>query len=179
MISLANLTDIDLLTKSWGKVRSGKPLSVLKISKGIDKVTLADFLANKEEKLKIIYNDLKNGNFKATPVKVTIIEKDNIKSVLSLPGDHGSTVDNNKKYRIISVPAVKDRVVQRALLELIYPSITKAISNGVSYCGAKAENAMIEITKFFLVIFIFFRYLILIGLNSKRGPLGRPITTFP
>ncbi|MFA7278208.1 MAG: reverse transcriptase domain-containing protein [Candidatus Gracilibacteria bacterium] len=120
--NLVELSNPFLLKKSWLSVRRGKTEKIATRSKGIDGVSLFDFGQNLPENLSILSEELRLGKYHAQPVKVVLEKK------------------NNGKFRIISVPTIRDRIVQRAMLELFKPCLTPVISTGVSYCGAKNDE---------------------------------------
>lgn len=70
---------------------------------GIDKVTINDFQINLTENLKILIKILEDGSYEPLPfLKITIPKSDN---------------DN----RNISIPTIRDRIVQSALLNILEP----------------------------------------------------------
>jgi RNA-directed DNA polymerase len=92
--SLAHLLNEEMLTESYKRLnRRGAP--------GIDGVTIRGFGENAEENIRALYEELKSGRYRATSVRRVYIPK------------------ANGKQRPIGIPTVKDRIVQRAVAEII------------------------------------------------------------
>jgi RNA-directed DNA polymerase len=92
--SLAHLLNEEMLTESYkGLNRRGSP--------GIDGVTIRGFGENIEENIRALHSELKSGRYRATSVRRVYIPK------------------ANGKQRPIGIPTVKDRIVQRAVAEII------------------------------------------------------------
>jgi len=85
------------LRLAWNKVKEkeGGP--------GVDRVTVEEFEQNLEENLNSLQNQLEKGAYKPLPVLRAYIGKEN-----------GSR-------RSIGIPAVRDRIVQQALLSVLSP----------------------------------------------------------
>ncbi|MBI5415084.1 hypothetical protein HZA38_06265 [Candidatus Peregrinibacteria bacterium] len=128
-ISLQNLSKIRSLETAWGLVKSRKSIESRKNSRGIDKVSLEDFEKNLSENLNLISNKLRNNSYEPDSVKIVPQKKE------------------NGKYRFIAVPTIRDRIVQRAMLELFMPYIKNIIQTGVSYCGVKNDENEAMCTK--------------------------------
>ena len=87
-----------LLKKSFRQVRKSK-------SAGVDKITAKEYAKNLDENLYNLYQRLRRGQYVATPVKRIWIDKE------------------GGKKRPIGIPALEDKIVQRAvstLLNVIY-----------------------------------------------------------
>jgi RNA-directed DNA polymerase len=96
--SLAHRIDLYLLKKSFRQVRQSK-------SAGVDKITAKEYAKNLDENLYNLYQRLRRGQYVATPVKRIWIDKE------------------GGKKRPIGIPALEDKIVQRAvstLLNVIY-----------------------------------------------------------
>lgn len=85
-------------------------------------MSITDFENDLASNLDEIRSDLVAGNFNFSPLKGTAVPK---------PG--------KAKDRLICMPTVRDRVVQKALLFLINRHAFPLINNGVSFCGI-SEN---------------------------------------
>jgi group II intron reverse transcriptase/maturase len=104
------------LREAWDSLNK-RPQSV-----GLDQVHISDFKLDLENNLLKLSEDLKNKTFQ--PVKL-------LPSLLKKP---------EGGYRVLKIPAVRDRVVQRALLNEISPALETAYqlsSNGVSFAYVK------------------------------------------
>jgi group II intron reverse transcriptase/maturase len=96
--SVAHRIDLYLLKKSFRQVRQSK-------SAGVDKITARRYAKNLDENLYNLYQRLRRGQYVATPVKRIWIDKE------------------GGKKRPIGIPALEDKIVQRAvstLLDVIY-----------------------------------------------------------
>lgn len=96
--SIAHRIDMYLLRKSFMEIRKSK-------SAGVDKVTAKEYIENLDENLYKLYERLRRGQYAATPVKRIWIDKE------------------NGKKRPIGIPALEDKIVQKAvhsILEAIY-----------------------------------------------------------
>jgi retron-type reverse transcriptase len=76
----------------------------MKLSEGIDKESLYDFRLNEQQNLRHLLEQLKSGNYKFSALKV-------------LP----KLKSNKKNYRGLSIPIVKDRIIQKAMLKILTP----------------------------------------------------------
>ena len=96
--SLAHRMDLYLLKKCFRQVRKSK-------SAGVDKITAVQYAGELDENLYKLYQRLRRGQYVATPVKRIWIDKE------------------GGKKRPIGIPALEDKIVQRAvstLLNVIY-----------------------------------------------------------
>lgn len=105
--SLAHLLTPDLLWHSLdGLNQKGAP--------GVDEVTVEQYTKNAAANVKELHQDLKGNRYKATSVRRVYIPK------------------ANGKLRPLGIPTVKDRVVQRAVAEIV-GAIYEPYFLGVSY----------------------------------------------
>ena len=88
--SLAHRIDLYLLKKSFRQVRKSK-------SAGVDKITAKEYAKNLDENLYKLHQRLRRGQYVATPVKRIWIDKE------------------GGKKRPIGIPALEDKIVQRAV----------------------------------------------------------------
>ncbi|MBI4443187.1 MAG: hypothetical protein HY649_07410 [Acidobacteria bacterium] len=90
------------LQLAWKKISKSN-----KFSHGFDDVTIQQFATNLEENLQAICRDLKYRTFRFTPARGLLVQED------------------SGKKRPIKVPAVRDRVVLKAVESLIYPKFCR------------------------------------------------------
>jgi RNA-directed DNA polymerase len=136
------------LFNAWkGLYKKTKPLS--RNTVGIDGICINDFHANSKGHLARLAEELREREFKFAPLKPYLIPK------------------ANKKLRLISVPTVRDRIVQRALVEYLSEKYHDKLANNVSFgfvrgrgvqlaaeiaCKSRAKHPWIyktDITSFF------------------------------
>jgi RNA-directed DNA polymerase len=92
--SLAHLLNPELLKFALGSLnKHGAP--------GVDKVTMTEFAGNAEENIAILHQELKEGKYRAASVRRAYIPK------------------SKGKLRPLGIPTVRDRVVQKAMAEII------------------------------------------------------------
>lgn len=107
-------------------------------SRGFDEITIEEFEDNLSRELKKVRAELLSGKYKFTPLKGVAIPKE------------GKTKEGKPKYRPLKVPAIRDRVVQKAIELTITPHIKKAykIDNAASYAyirGRSVEDAVLKV----------------------------------
>lgn len=95
---------IEQLTTAWARVQQGSAAA------GVDGMTIELFAANALLQLKGIQRQLQQESYQAQPAKGFLIPK------------------KSGGKRLIGIPTVRDRVVQRYLLQAVYPSLDKALS---------------------------------------------------
>src|SRR4030066_1900644 len=116
------------LENAWKQVRANRG------SAGVDGVTIEEFEQNSQQNLAEIERQLKENRYVPQPVKRVLIPKD------------------NGKMRQLGVPAIKDRVVQQALknvLEPIFENIFLPQSHGYrpntdAHAAVRKAEAFIE-----------------------------------
>ncbi len=92
--TLVHLMDVDFLREAYRKTRkSGAP--------GVDKVTAEEYAKNLDENLRDLYERLRSGRYKASPVERAWLDKE----------------EGGK--RPIGKPAFEDKIVQRAVVMLL------------------------------------------------------------
>lgn len=125
-----NICQKSALKSAWKKLHK-HPQSV-----GLDKVTVAEFRTDLDENLEEIRGLLESKKYK--PVKL-------LPYMLKKP---------EGGYRVLRIPAVRDRVIQRAILDEITPALEKRFGinkNGVSYAytnGGGVKRAALELVKY-------------------------------
>ncbi|MBU1683545.1 hypothetical protein KJ742_06415, partial [Patescibacteria group bacterium] len=115
------LINQDLLTKHWNKIYAQKSEEKRWTSRGIDDISLKDFVKKEDENLNILFVSLEKRLFSFSPAKIVRIEKPD--------GDD----------RFLAVPTVRDRIVHSAILEILTSIFYPHINTGVSYCGVKQQ----------------------------------------
>lgn len=86
-----------ILKEAWKKVRSNNG------SSGIDRVTIKKYEENLEENIRTLLAELKEKNYRPSPVRRVYIPK------------------KNGKMRPLGIPTIKDRIVQQALVMRLEP----------------------------------------------------------
>ena len=93
-LSIAHLLTPQALYRAFNSLRK-------EASAGVDGVTYAEYAANAEERVHELYERLKGKRYRAQPLRRTYIPKE------------------NGEQRPISIPALEDKVVQKATVELL------------------------------------------------------------
>lgn len=132
------LSDERTLREAWRKIHKNPR------SAGIDEITIDEFRDRLETELDDLCDKLLNGKYKPQLLKGHPLEK----------GKNHSQEADNKEYRILKIPTVRDRVIQKAIERLIEPYLTKKykLSNKVSFAymeGGSVERAAIQIRKYY------------------------------
>ena len=121
-LSIAHLLTPEALYRAFKALRKDA-------SAGVDGVTYAEYAANAEENVQRLYERLKGKRYRAQPLRRTYIPKE------------------NGEQRPISIPALEDKVVQRAtvaLLNAIYEQDFLPCSYGFRP-GRSAQQALDEV----------------------------------
>lgn len=111
------LTDIAspiALQNAWKAISAGKLGKPTAERRGHDGVSLIDFSRHQESSILQLAQQLRSGSFSFSPLDAVTIPK------------------GGNKYRVICIPTVNDRVVQRAILDQI-TSKQKWMANPISY----------------------------------------------
>ncbi len=132
------LSDERTLREAWKKIHKNPR------SSGIDQITIDEFRDKLETELGEIVKMLRGGKYKPQLLKGHPLEK----------GKNHSVVSDNKEYRILKIPTVRDRVVQKAIEQLVEPYLSKkyALYNSVSYAyvdSGSVEKAAIQVRKYY------------------------------
>lgn len=94
--NLAHLLTVELLGEAFRRLRKDA-------SPGIDGVTATVFEQDLERNLEALHRRLRDGRYRAQPVRRVFIEKE------------------NGKKRALGIPALEDKIVQRAVLIILEP----------------------------------------------------------
>jgi RNA-directed DNA polymerase len=111
------------VSRCWQRLYSSKSKEIRRTSSGSDGITINKFEANAYQQLLQITNDLSSKKYIFAP----------------LQGHFKSKKPSKKKYRLLTVPTVRDRIVQRYLLQIVQPLVFDYINTGVSYCGVRRQ----------------------------------------
>jgi len=136
---LTRLADQKILRSSW------KALHKEPFSYGIDKITIDEFRNNLENELDGLSTLLSSGKYTPQMLRGHPLEK----------GKPRSRVTDKKDYRILKIPTVRDRVVQKAIEGLISEHLNKrykVVNNGVSFAYVKdggVEKAAEQIRQYY------------------------------
>lgn len=106
--SLAHLITVDFLRESFQRLRKDA-------AAGVDGVTWADYSVDLDQRLKDLHTRLREGRYRAQPVRRAYIEKE------------------NGELRPLGVTSLEDKIVQRAvvsILEAIYEQDFHSFSHG-------------------------------------------------
>lgn len=114
------LSNVLLLNKSLDQILKSKPKKKQASSKGCDGISLLEFKKNKEIYLEKLSKDLLEGTYK----------HDNLFG-------YALSKEDPSKFRLIACSTIKDRIIHRAILSLIYNKLIPLIDTKVSYCGIK------------------------------------------
>lgn len=113
-----------ILKEAWKKVRSNNG------SSGVDRVTIKKYEENLEENIRTLLAELKEKNYRPSPVRRVYIPK------------------KNGKMRPLGIPTIKDRIVQQALVMRLEPFFEANVFHENS-CGFRpgrdAETALRKI----------------------------------
>lgn len=108
------VTSYTSLKKTWEFLRA-RTKRTSRNTAGIDGVSINDFAIDPKPELRRLSQSLDANEFKFSDLRPHLIQK------------------TNGKDRLICVPTVRDRIVQRALLNFLTKKYLKRISNPISY----------------------------------------------
>ena len=92
--SLAHMMTEAFLTDTWTMLNK-------KGAAGVDRETIEHYALNLDERIRDLHQRLKQGNYRAPPVRSVEIPK------------------SNGKFRLLGIPTVEDRLVQAAVARLL------------------------------------------------------------
>ena len=118
------LTDRKLMS-AWKQVEANKGCG------GIDKETIETYKADEDNKILQLLQELKNKEYKPTPVKRVYIPKKN--------GDK----------RPLGIPVIKDRIVQQSVVNVLSPKFEDGIFHKCS-CGYRPERGIERVMQIIL-----------------------------
>lgn len=115
MTALKQISSLNNLSISWSKIYKGSgPYS--RMVSGVDKESIADFNSNSETKLRELSYSLRSkSRYRYALLRPVLIKK------------------KSGKDRLICVPTVRDRIVQRSILEHLSKDNRYGLDNGVSF----------------------------------------------
>lgn len=108
------ITSRDSLERSWSYLFK-KTKKTSRNTTGIDGQSINDFRADEKGFLNSLSRDIANGEYNSSALKPFLIPK------------------KGNKYRLICVPTVRDRIVQRAVLDFLTDKYRNLIDNNISY----------------------------------------------
>ena len=104
----------DSLWDAWRHLyKNAKPSS--RNTVGSDEISINDFERNAHMHLRLLHNDLALGHYKFSNLRPVLLKK------------------RNGKDRLICIPTVRDRVVQRAILNFLADKYNPKLQNKISY----------------------------------------------
>ena len=118
------ITSRESLEKSWKRLLT-KTKKSSRNTTGVDGISINDFEKDSKRLLTQLAKDIKLNLFKFSPLKPFLIPK------------------KSGKDRLICVPTVRDRIVQRTLLDYLAKTYKKQIDNEISY-GFVPERSVKE-----------------------------------
>jgi len=118
------LTDRKLMS-AWKQVEANKGCG------GIDKETIETFKADEDNKILQLLQELRNKEYKPTPVKRVYIPKKN--------GDK----------RPLGIPVIKDRIVQQSIVNVLSPKFEDGIFHKCS-CGYRPDRGIERVMQIIL-----------------------------
>lgn len=121
---LDELGEVSNLRSAWRSLHKNPK------SYGIDDVTIDEFRDNLDGELAKLSESIKTGTYKPDKLRGHPLEK----------GKSSSSASDKTDYRILKIPTVRDRVVQKAIEQLIITPLDNKYSinnNGVSFAYVK------------------------------------------
>jgi len=120
--SLNAIASYATLDRAWRDLfKRSRPKS--RNTLGIDDASINDFARDPKPRLRMISTQLKSGEFAFNRLRPHLVIK-----------------PDGKKYRLICVPTVNDRVVQRALLDFLTDKYGSRFKNSISYGFIKGRS---------------------------------------
>ncbi|BCW90536.1 hypothetical protein sos41_37070 [Alphaproteobacteria bacterium SO-S41] len=118
----SKILSVSALTEAWN---SSRDRSRARGGDGVDHVTSAIFKRNLAANISAIHSEIKSGQFGYAPLRVIRIPK-----------------TNNDKFRIICVPTVRDRLVQRSICAYLENKRKFPIYNNSSFGFLKGVSTL-------------------------------------
>lgn len=100
----SNFLDLNNFQRAWSKVAENRGCA------GVDRETISSFAANQTVNIYQLLNTVANGSYQPLPCKQVVIPK------------------KNGTQRELKIPTVRDRIVQQALLNVLYPLMEEKFS---------------------------------------------------
>lgn len=113
-------------------------------SAGVDEVSISDFRDRLETELDKLRDNLQSKKYRPKRLKGHPLEK----------GKNTARITDSKEYRILKIPTVRDRVVQKSIEQLIGNELEKKyeLNNGVSFAyikGGSVEKAALKVREYY------------------------------
>ena len=112
--ALASISNFEALKHAWRDLNAAATARSRRTI-GTDRVSINDYAIDLTRHLRLLSLELARAKFDFTPLRPQLIPK------------------SNNKMRVICVPTVKDRIVQRSLLNHLWHRYGKHFSNDISY----------------------------------------------
>jgi len=112
--ALEKVATFPKLERAWRNIHS-RARAASRNTRGVDGVSLNDFAIDPKPRLRTLARDLASGEYEFAPLRPHLIPK------------------TNGKDRLICVPTVGDRIVQRALLNFLTSKYLSRLQNEISY----------------------------------------------
>lgn len=129
---LEKLSSIDFLKKSWATLNKAN-----KASKGVTDETIEDFSNNLETNLKVISSQISKGKYQFSKVRPVALKKER------------KNDNETQKYRPLRIAEVRDRLVQKALTNILDEILSGKfdLDNECSFAYRKNRNVEQAILK--------------------------------
>lgn len=124
--SLHLATSWESLNSAWKSLyRKTRPSS--RNTVGVDDLSINDFARDDEANINRLHREIRDGKFHFSKLRPHLIQK------------------ASGKDRLICIPTVKDRIVQRALLDFLSMKYHERLANKISYGFVKYRNVRIAV----------------------------------
>lgn len=127
-IALRQVASVRSLSEAWRRLNRAAT-GAKRLSAGVDDQTVADFSRAAERHLTELSRDLLAGRFSFRPLRMHTLIKP------------------NGKKRIIAIPCVRDRIVQRALLDYLHTRDKYTLANELSYGFIRGKSVRLAVER--------------------------------
>ena len=127
------ICDIYTLQRAWAEVRAGRTRAARHKGAGVDGVTVADWDADWQTRLRALQASLWQGTYRPSPLLWFDVPRRRSSPPTAPPRRSPSTRGTRMKMRRLGIPTVTDRVAQRAaknVLEPIWERVFLSCSHG-------------------------------------------------